>query len=107
MFDNAVSTEPETVIAKPKQPERVIAEPRPGASEPLASGDCKNIGVTDAWDKQQEEADLVQQVEVRFYEFNALLCKGTINQEMPLQLRDKTVEELNDIDEQACEALLL
>ena len=117
---NAVSEEPEIVIVEPKQPEKRIAETKPIASELTDPDDCKHLGVTDApgtlskrakhkikKSKQHEEADLVQLVEARFDEPNYLLCEGSINQEIPLQLRNKAVEEVNDIERQACDLLLL
>ena len=57
--------------------------------------------------KQQAESDVVQLVEERFDELNRLLLEGSINQEVLLQLKNKAVEELNDIERQACDLLLL
>ena len=57
--------------------------------------------------KQQAEADVVQLVEARFEELNALLLEGSVTQEVLLQLRNRAVEELNDIERQARDLLLL
>ena len=120
LISSAVSQKPEIVIEDLNQPTVVIAEPKPHASQPFASEDSKDIGVVGApgtlskrakrrnkKSKQQEEADFVQRVEMRFDELNGLLCEGIIDQEMLLQLRNQAVKEFNDIDKQASELLLL
>ena len=85
-----------------------------------ARDDCKDIDITNApgafskrakrklkKSKQQAEADVVQLVEARFEELNAVLLEGSVTQEVLLQLRNKAVEELNDIERQACDLLSL
>ena len=53
--------------------------------------------------KQCEELEYLQQVEERFQALNALLCEGSLTQEILVQLRREADAQQNAVDKQACD----